>query len=73
MLCGRAVGTFANCQLYLTDWLYLHQFCGNVFFGVFYFLPCEPGRALIAFQEMYTRIFKHVSHTWQSSEVIRNP
>lgn len=42
-------------------------------FCMFYFLPCEPGRALIAFQEMCTRIFKNVSHKWQPSEVIWNP
>jgi len=39
-------------------------------FCMFYFLPCEPGMALIVFQEIYTRTFKHISHKWQSSEVI---
>lgn len=36
MLCGRAVGSFTSCQLYLTDWLYFHQYSGNVFLYVLF-------------------------------------
>lgn len=44
---------------------------GMGFFGIFYFLPCEPDRALEVFWEMYTKIFKNGSQKCHSSEGIR--